>query len=305
MDSGWNRWAVRPPYLQAMLRGSTCFLVLVLTLTCQAQNWCPPGAKWTHEYADVLGGYFGVQRVEYVGDAILGGYSAQQLMQTHVVAPWGTTDYAPYTTLSLFTRYADDIVFIWDNVSAYDTLFWFGAEPGDRWRAPGWPDDGNIVLTVVDTATVDIDGVPLRRLVLEPFPDLPIDTLYERIGGQFLYLNGWTWFVTDMPWNGLMCYSDQEIDYAVPGVSDCGFTLAVPDDMDTMSSGPFPNPGTDHFIVTLSSGVHRIRVCDATGREVWKETLNAPEARIATGHLAPGSYTVRMDDRRPWRWLKR
>ena len=113
----------------AMLRRSISLLVLVPTLTCQAQNWCPPGATWTHEYADILGGYFGVQRVEYAGDTVLGGYVAQRLDQTHVVAPWGTTDYAAYSTVSLFTRYANDIVFIWDNVSTYDTLFWFGAAP--------------------------------------------------------------------------------------------------------------------------------------------------------------------------------
>lgn len=289
-----------------MLRRSISLLVLVLTLTCQAQNWCPPGAKWTHEYADVLGGYFGVQRVEYVGDTVLGGYVAQRLDQTHVVAPWGTTDYAPYSTLSLFTRYDNDIVFIWDNVSTYDTLFWFGSEPGDHWRAPGWPDDGNIVLTVVDTATVDIDGVPLRRLVVEPFPGLPIDTLYERIGGQFLYLNGWTWFVTDMPWNGLMCYSDQEIEYAVPGVSECGFTLSVADVVHAKENEPFPNPGTDHFTLSLPPGPHTIAVFDGSGRLLSQQRTKDLRTVIDTAHLPAGIYAVRVDDSpRSMRWVKK
>ena len=288
-----------------MLRRSISLLVLVPTLTCQAQNWCPPGAKWTHEYADVLGGYFGVQRVEYAGDTVLGGYMAQRLDQTHVVAPWGTSDYAPYTTSSLYTRYDNDIVYIWDGVSAYDTLFWFGAGPGDHWRAPGWPDDGNIVLTVVDTATVDIDGVPLRQLVVEPFPDLPIDTLYERIGGQFLYLNGWTWFVTDMPWNGLMCYSDQEIEYAVPGVSECGFTLSVQDAMRLRAMRICPNPGTDHFTVSMAPGTHTIHITDAAGRIVEQQRAVGDRATISTVELSAGLYCVRVDeDLVPLRWMK-
>ncbi len=261
-----------------------------------AQSWCPPGAKWTHEYADVLGGYFGVQRVEYAGDTVLGGYVAQRLDQTHVVAPWGTTDYASYSTVSLFTRYDTGIVFIWDNVSTYDTLFWFGAEPGDHWRAPGWPDDGNIVLTVVDTATVDIDGVPLRRLVVEPFPDLLIDTLYERIGGQFLYINGWTWFVTDMPWNGLMCYSDLDIDFAASGITDCGYTLSVPDEPRALDASPFPNPGTTHFALDLPTGAHTITVFDATGRMVMQQLTNDARPVISTEALPAGMYRITVRD---------
>lgn len=152
------------------MKGPLSAFAVLISVTAQAQSWCPPGATWTHEYADALGGYFGVQKVEYVGDTILGGYTAQRLEQTHVVAPSGSTNYASYNSFSLFTRSDSAVVFIWDGVGAYDTLFWFGAEPGDQWRAPGWPDDGNIVLTVSDTATVDVDGVPLRRLVVEPIP---------------------------------------------------------------------------------------------------------------------------------------
>jgi hypothetical protein len=273
-----------------------------------AQNWCPPGARWTHEYANVLGGYFGVQRVEYVGDTMLGGYPAQRLEQTHVVAPWGTTDYATYSSFSLFTHFDGEVVFQWDGVSTYDTLFWFSAEPGDQWHAPGWPDDGNILLTVVDTATVDVDGVPLRRLVVEPFPGLPIDTLYERIGGQFLYLNGWTWFTLDMPWNGLMCYSDQDIDHAAPGVTDCGFTLSVLERMQVGGVSPSPNPGTSHFSIHLPSGMHTIEVFDATGRRlVMRSAREGPLTMDATPWPA-GIYTVLVRDAanalQAVRWVK-
>jgi hypothetical protein len=182
---------------------------------------------------------------------------------------------------------------MWDNVSAYDTLFWFGAVPGDQWRAPGWPDDGNILLTVVDTATVVIDGVPLRRLVVEPFPGSPpVDTLYERIGGRFLYLNGWTWFTLDMPWNGLMCYSDQDIDYAAPGVSDCGFTLSIMDGAEMRDASAFPNPGAEHFTLKLPAGVHIITLFDATGRLVLRQRTADTRPVILTEALPEGLYRI-------------
>jgi len=297
MDSGWNRWTVRPPYLQAMFRGSTGLLVVVLRLTCQAQNWCTPGATWVYEYDLVLGGYYGVQRVEYVGDTLLGGYAAQRLKQTDVVAPVGTTDFVVYpSTFYIHTRYDNEVVYTWDNVNAYDTLFWFGAAPGDRWNAPGWPDDGNIALTVLDTATVLADGLPLRRLIVEPIPGWPIDTVYERIGGLRFHLNGGIWFVTDAPYDGLLCYSDQEIEYTAPGVSDCGFTLSVTGFVHAKDNAPVPNPGTDQFTLTLSPGPHTIALFDATGREVLRESVPGDRATIDCSALASGLFVYRLLD---------
>lgn len=279
------------------MRASLLSLLLLPLLAC-AQSWCPPGATWTHEYADVMGGYFGVQRVEYVGDTILGGYTAQRLQQTHVVAPWGTTNYSAYTTFPLFTRYGNDVVFIWDGVSVYDTLFWFGASPGDRWNAPGWPDDNDIDLTVLDTATVLVEGYPLRRLVVGFMQGWPVDTLYERIGFSHLYLNGWSWFLLDMPWNGLMCYSDQDIDFVASGVTDCGYTLSLPNDPRILDASPFPNPGTTHFTLDLPTGPHTITLFDAMGRMVLEQRTADERPVIGTEHLPAGVYRITVRDER-------
>lgn len=62
-----------------MLRSYLLPVATVLAFGSHAQSWCPPGATWTYEYDLVLGGYYGVQRVEYVGDTLLGGYTAQRL----------------------------------------------------------------------------------------------------------------------------------------------------------------------------------------------------------------------------------
>ncbi len=272
-------------------------LLLVSALgAAHAQTWCPPGATWTHDYGDVLLGYVGVQRAEYVGDTMVGGYLAQELRQTHVVAPWGTTNYAPYSTPSLYTRFANDIVYIWDGVSAYDTMFWFSASPGDKWHAPGWPDDGTIEVTVLDTATVVLQSVPLRRLVVEHVTPWPIDTIYERIGSTFFYLNGWSWYVTDMPWNGLMCYSDQDIDLVVPGVIDCGSTLSTPEASGTQFPLLFPNPCSDRFTVDLPPGPHTISLLDATGRLVLQQRTTDTRPVIATEALPAGLYRIAVRD---------
>ncbi|HRH70933.1 MAG TPA: T9SS type A sorting domain-containing protein [Flavobacteriales bacterium] len=277
------------------MRTALLTLALLPLLAC-AQAWCPPGATWTYEYNLVLGGYYGVQRVEYVGDTLVGGYTAQRLDQTDVVAPFGSTNFQAYPSFSLFTRYDNEVVYIWDNTSAYDTLFWFGASPGDRWNVAGWPDGGNIAVTVLDTSTQVIDGVPLRRLVVEPFPGLPIDTVYERIGGLQLHINAFIWFVTDAPYEGLMCYRDQDIDFAASGITECGYTLSVPDERRARDVSAFPNPGTEHFTLDLSPGPHTITLFDATGRIVQQQRTTDARPVITTEALPAGVYLFSVRD---------
>jgi len=260
---------------------------------------------WTFEYADVLGGQFGVERVEFVGDTMVSGQLAQRLRETSVTATWGNTDYTSTSYSSLYTYLDNGVVYLWNGVNAYDTLMWFDAAPGQRWNAPENPDFG---LVVLDTATVIVSGVPLKRLVVQSDLGWPLDTLYERIGFQFLYLAGWSWFLTDMPWNGLMCYQDDSFSFTMAGISDCDFTLRVSERKQGSSIVPFPNPGTDHFTVELPAGDHIIEIRDATGRCVRIERVSGERAVMDTRGLRSGIYFVAMrNDRAPMpvqRWVK-
>ncbi|MBK9176952.1 MAG: T9SS type A sorting domain-containing protein [Flavobacteriales bacterium] len=272
-----------------------------------AQSWCPPGATWVHDYADhMFNGGFGVTRVVYEGDSFVGGFTAQKLRETNVIAPWGSTQYASQTnSIPILTRYEDDVVYLWNWNNVFDTLMWFSATPGQYWQAPGL-DDPFARITVLDTSTVVIDGEPLRQLIVEfgDWEGIPADTLRERLGYSFNYLNGWSWFLTDMPWAGLRCYRDEEISFSAAGVTDCGFTLSIGDAVDNSAPVLFPNPGTTHFTVTPPPGPHTISLVDAIGREVLH--LRASEQRqvISTAHLVPGLYMVRVDDQAPLRWVK-
>jgi len=246
-----------------------------------------------------MGGYFGVQRVEYIGDTIIDGYNAQRLRETQVIAPWGSTNYTSYSNSSIYTRYADDIVYTWNWNDAFDTLCWFGAAPGQFWASPGLDDDPFYRITVLDTSTVVINGLALRQLIVQrgEWDWMPPDTLHERIGFTINYLNGWSWFLTDQPWNGLMCYSDADIDYVVPGVSDCGFTLSISDVANVRSTTSFPNPGSTHFSLSLSPGPHTITLFDATGRVVLQQRTADERPVINTERLPAGLYRITIRDK--------
>ena len=171
-----------------MLRSFVIGLGCFGTAGAVAQSWCPPGAMWTHDYADIIGGQYGITRVEYVSDTLLGGFMAQRLRETNVTAFAGTQDYIASSNSSIYTRFDDGIVYQWEaSTSAFDTLMWFDAAPGQFWHAP-LADNLNpsLRLMVVDTATVLVGSVPLRRLLIQ-MGNQQIDTLHERIGFSFLF----------------------------------------------------------------------------------------------------------------------
>ena len=281
------------------MRGSLITLAL-LPILAYAQSWCPPGATWIHDYADhAFSGWQGLTRVVYEGDTAVGGFTAQKLRETNVTAPWGSSNYSSFTYATpMITRYADDVVFVWDWNNAFDTLMWFSASPGQFWSGPGMDYELDGRLTVLDTSTVVIDGTPLRQLLIQRgnWDWVPPDTLRERIGFSFTYLNGWSWFLTDQPWTGLRCYQDAQIGYSAPGVPDCGFTLSVNEASIGISALVFPNPGTAHFTLSLLPGPHTITVFDAMGRMVLQQRTADARPVIGTEHLPEGLYRITVQD---------
>lgn len=253
-----------------------------------------------HDYADHLfGGVQGVTRVVYEGDSFVGGFAAQKLRETNVVAPWGSTDYQSSTFPPMLTRYADGVVYAWNAwPDEYDTLMWFSAEPGQFWSAPSTGNDPYTRLTVLDTTTVVIDGVPLRQLLIERslWEWAPPDTLRERIGFSFNYLNGWSWFLTDMPWAGLRCYRDADISFARYNVTDCGYTLNMDEHADHPVAVAYPNPGSAHFTLSLPPGPQIITIVDATGRCVVQQRSSGGTTSVDARTLTSGSYTVLVTD---------
>lgn len=81
-------------------------------------------------------------------------------------------------------------------------------------------------------------------------------------------------------------------------------TTSLPGSVSPVASSIFPNPGTDHFTITLPPGEHIIRLFDATGREVMLRRENGPRADLEASNLHAGLYTIRVDDDAPARWVK-
>ena len=282
-----------------MLRGSIGLLVVVLSLTCQGQSWCPPGATWTYEGA--ISQYTTNRITRYVGDTILGGENAQTLFTVHqFIHPvtQAVDTFGGEGTYS-WTRASGEVIWLWSATeSAWDTLYNFGAAPGSEWgpvfAEPGFcgsPEAGDKV-QVLDTGTMVVQGVPLRYL----------DIHLGSYGGRVTERMGWSVMMETFEgcWQDLLsefkCYEDYEIDYSVdPDQGSCDLATRI-ENRDLAEPILYPNPGNDHITISRSSGPHTIALFDATGRMVLQQRTNDTRPVISTEALPAGLYRITVRD---------
>ena len=282
-----------------MFRVRISLALLVLAGTSCAQSWCPPGAEWI-SYPPMGWPVEGYSRLYYAGDTLLGNLQGQRLAEQHAEQSWGSSYvYQYHNPVAHITAVEDGVVLLWSTtLEAWDTLFWFGAVPGDHWQRPhvqfieGGAADR---IEVLDTGLVLLEGVPLSTLdvqvICDVVPEFYTLTITERLGtGSVLHLPDGCAF-DSFAWD-LRCYSDNEID--VTYGSPCDVFLSIATSVDP-GSGPFPNPGTDHFTLTLPPGPHTVVLVDATGRVVLRQRANDQLATIDVTQLLPGIYGVRVD----------
>ncbi|XOV67233.1 MAG: hypothetical protein ACFHU9_16580 [Fluviicola sp.] len=148
----------------------TILLLLGLSISTfsQAQVWANPGAIWHYDFGLFWGGLY---TIEYVGDTTILGYDAQRmhaLRQTIYPQQNGTTVIGETYTHDYFTRHSGDSVF-WYSENQFFLLYDFGAAPGDTWTIqqtsnPDFMCDSNAIVEVVDTGSVQINGMNLRYI---------------------------------------------------------------------------------------------------------------------------------------------
>ncbi len=300
------------------------FVILLAPVLCttslavQAQQWCPPGAEWSHGYQAINWGtgetHVGTLLARYSGDEVIGGHSAQRIDQElfYEVIGAGEQFHVPWATA--YTRSSEGVIWLWNAWSEqYDTLVWTGAVPGDRWSVPlhGEPDLFHLVM---DTATIIMQGVPLRRIsvstIYAPFGPTPVDydTLYERIGST-----GYSSFNPPHPAADgfnifFRCYRDDGFAHSLAGTVDCGFTVAMDEVGYPAHINAYPNPGHDRVRFSgLELGTWQASIFDAQGVLVLQGNLREGQ-ELDVAALAPGFYSLALlapNGIRHWlKWVK-
>lgn len=279
-----------------MHRTSTVHVLVLLAVNASAQLWCTPGSAWTFDYGDQFVNT-GVHRIHHIGDTIIDGHNTQVLDHWIVYGGgWGQPFLQTAQANDMYTYEEDSVVHLqggWP--MSFDTLMWFSAVPGDHWGIPHMQD---ITLSVLDTATVTIDGVALRQLVVHVEPEVwfQVDTLRERIGFQHMFIRPDESLIVDGTTGDLRCFQDDEFAYTRYGIADCGFAMGLHAQSAITAPVLVSDPGTDGFTLVVPQGIHDVALVDATGRAVLRTRASGDRLPI-TVHGAPaGIYLVHVDD---------
>lgn len=306
---------LKPLPMRTVLAMTTFAAVLAVS----AQQWCPPGAVWTYRYQDWGGGSSVDYRAEYryTGDTMYNGVLAHRVETTLAGTAYGQPISGAGTE---YTANEDGVIWIWSTpwdggTPGWDTLYWFGAQVGDRWWPPGHPQDcpPHGMLEVVSIGEYTLQGSTLTKWELgevdaegNVFPGI---TLIERIGmtpriPHFFMCDG----VIEYFFPALICYSDEEIQ--LPEGEECHLTLSMngPDRPISMIS-IHPNPGTTGFEFTgIGDRPATLRLYDMQGRMVLDGITAMDRRPVGTGLLHAGTYLVEVtmaDGRRQvLRWTK-
>jgi hypothetical protein len=272
---------------------TTLLLVALLPLMAYTQSWCPPGATWTYEAGMFVAGF---KRMTYRADSIVDGFPAQVIDRYAAIQypqptqpVFGGPPDISYTPVAAITRYQNDVVYLHSS-QGWDTLYWFGAAPGQGWTAAHVQQGQDCApFVVADTGTTMINGMALRWIEIESWY-----RVYERIGStwdMFMYCPNW---IIDGPM-GMRCYSDDDISFQLAS-GECEQLVGLNDMYSTSRTSPFPNPGTTHFTLDVPPGLHTITLCDATGRVVLEQRTADGRPVIGTEALLAGLYRVTVRD---------
>lgn len=284
----------------------------------QAQQWCPPGAEWRYPYLVAMDPlyqpYGGVQQFRYVGDTLFQGELCQRIRSDlYLHDTTGTlVHYGPGSAFTSVTPGGAVRLYNTD-VPGFDTLAWFGAQPGASWTLH-YPNNQNKLITVEDTGARVVNGLLLRYLVISSQPpaySFVTDTIFERIGARALHnfspILG-SYFMESSKLAGLGCYHDNEFNFSPFGML-CDSPVPVAESQaQTKAFTVWPNPGTD--LLHIEPGVNgkaEVRLLDTMGRTMLTATSTTGPLKLSSSGLAPGIYLVEVGTtggKQTVKWLK-
>jgi hypothetical protein len=254
----------------------------MLPLLAQAQSWAPVGATWTYTQGHVGGPDTNLAVITVAGDTVIQGRNCDKLEAT-------SGNYVCFPFYD-FIHFDGDSLWIYDHHDdRFMLLMCMNALPGDTWATELQHSAGGIrdtiTWTVLDTATIVVDGIPLRSLdlsfdggILSPYC-WPHCTFIERIG-NLKYLFDFQVGVCDAEtFNGLRCYEDNVISWLSPSVQQCALStgIAVHGPGASLSISPNPAHAGETITVRLdgqATGDPLVLVHDALGRSVHRKHIS-------------------------------
>ncbi len=257
----------------------------------QAQVWAPTSGEWYYDWWTLTQtGYVSMTRSE---DTVITGVSCQKLVVMRNIHDYASNSGSHGHIGAYFTSVSGSLVSIW-NGNAFDTLYWFGSGPGDRWTVPLL--DTPVEVIVADTGTVLLDGTPLKYLTVAYGSGQSAgDTIFERFGSRLLFIDAsFTVLRIDGPILGLRCYRDDQVDYTTGIAESCDFITGLKESPSTSSFRAWPSPFKDRLTVD-GAKTGFLELFDCSGRRVLGPTqIQGAPLTLNVEELMPGMYALRI-----------
>lgn len=273
-------------------------VLLFVTTGLHAQTtFAPLGARWTYHMSFAFVPSATTNVVTCVGDTLIEDRPCSILTTT---APNGCFSFYRYVTVSA------DSVLLWEPYSAsFEPMFILDTEVGGSWHAVLYDTfshtPSTIDCTVIGVGTRTVSGVTLRVLDMNVVVDGYLDNwssgrVVERFG-DLQYIFPHAFGACDGEINGaLRCYTDAEIDWLNPAVTQCDVTMGV-DEVTPSTVTIMPTLAAAGTPVRVDlSGTHPdavLRVSDSSGRRVHEERIRSWSSLSLD---RPGLYVMQVVD---------
>jgi len=265
--------------------------LLPLSLIAQT-TFAPIGAKWSYEVNYAFINDSTLLQLESIGDTVLQGTTCRVLeinMPTFCIQKYR------------YVRASNDTVFFWEPMtSSFSTLFIADAVPGQQWTTAisdiSFQSTGSATVTVTDTFTTVIDGLPLRSMEVDVAATSPFyyfgATITERLGGSG-YLFPWLGAICDGDYiSSFRCYEDADISWLNANAPECDLVTGINTSIEQAVWSLLTNVierNTSASLLCTEPGLNW-NLFDAQGRLV--SSGRASVGRTAINIAQPGGYVL-------------
>lgn len=284
----------------------TTLLIVLLSITLQAQVWIDNGATWHYDWSGVLPAF---DKIEYVGDTVIQDKTCQTLqVSSYMFSPVEQGANLLSTTITRRYTYSNaDTVFYLVNDN-FHILYNFGAQVSDSWELGVDTNDfscGRSFVTVTSTGSTEINGQMHDYIAVatEPGSSVGFDgKIYKRFGviGDYLFPTSRNCdpdMIVEFAMYNFNCFQDDSFQLYNTTNKDCGYLLSVGipklDKADGIVS-VYPNPASDVLMVNVLKQnyiLKNVEIRDMQGRLL----KSFDQQRIDISTLPHGLYLLHLE----------
>ncbi len=300
-----------------------------VSLLSFSQKWCSPGSQWyygsTPAYNTTSAGYI---QISNTGDTVINSTTCNKLVRTWYWYDELNKNYHNEVLGESYTYADPNVIYVFGRNNAFDTLYDFGATPGERWTAYGPIYYGNKcdstgIVRVDSIGATKINGLTLRYICVSiidteqhwglsskivekvgPIKALGVNPYQSMLSYMFPQKFDYCGMQIDAIQEGadFRCYSDSS------GFSYKGDTVTVACDFIltsilSLANSQFinvsPNPSNGKFILQISNNEYRMtnaEVYNELGQQVYSQPLRQAQGdnTIDLSNQPAGIYLYRV-----------